>query len=298
MSLINDALKKAQQQRADATATPPGAPAVPAPAVPKPPAAGGTPVATPAPVAPPPAITRPPSAISYLAKTPPAARPTAPSSIRYPATSPAKPASSKTLWLCLGGIALVIVSVGVTMLLVQPPAQPVVAAKPAPVAPAPDVATRTVPPQAVATSPAPEPAAGPVVQTAPEPVPAVSFPATRPAPSPAPAVAIASPAEPAPAVQPPAATAAATAQAALPPLYTPRAPAPVNPSVRVQNFIDRLRVTGIRTSDTGSRVILNYRMFSVGDTVDNGLELKLVKVEEGVLTFADSTGKTYIKLFQ
>ena len=88
------------------------------------------------------------------------------------------------------------------------------------------------------------------------------------------------------------------ATAALPPLYAPRAPTPINPSARVQGFIDRIRVTGIRKSDTESRVILNYRMFKTGDVVDSGLEVKLVKIEDGVLTFADSNGKTYIKLFQ
>jgi hypothetical protein len=28
------------------------------------------------------------------------------------------------------------------------------------------------------------------------------------------------------------------------------------------------------------------------------LELRLIKIEQGVLTFTDATGKTYIKLFQ
>jgi hypothetical protein len=93
-------------------------------------------------------------------------------------------------------------------------------------------------------------------------------------------------------------TSSAPATVALPPIYAPRAPAPVNPSLRIQNFVDRLRVTGIRMSTTGSKVILGDRLFNLGDIVDSGLELRLVKVEEGVLTFADANGRTYIKLFQ
>jgi hypothetical protein len=84
----------------------------------------------------------------------------------------------------------------------------------------------------------------------------------------------------------------------LPPIYAPRAPTPVNPGARIQSFIDRLRVTGIRMSTTGSKVIHNDRLFKAGDIVDPALDLRLLKIEEGVLTFADTNGKTYIKLFQ
>ena len=90
---------------------------------------------------------------------------------------------------------------------------------------------------------------------------------------------------------------APAATAALPPLYAPRPPSPVNPSARIQNFIDRLRVTGIRLSDKGTKVILGDRLFTIGEVVDNGLELRLIKAEQGVLTFSDANGKTYIKLF-
>jgi hypothetical protein len=102
------------------------------------------------------------------------------------------------------------------------------------------------------------------------------------------------------AATPPAAVPAPTPTpaAALPPLYAPRPPTTVNPSIRIQNFIDRLRVSGIRMSDRGSKVILNDRLFTAGELVDTGLELKLIKIEQGVLTFADSNGKKYIKLFQ
>jgi hypothetical protein len=43
---------------------------------------------------------------------------------------------------------------------------------------------------------------------------------------------------------------------------------------------------------------MNDRLFSAGDIVDSVLELRLVKIEEGVLTFSDSSGKKYLKLFQ
>ncbi len=84
----------------------------------------------------------------------------------------------------------------------------------------------------------------------------------------------------------------------LPPIYAPRAPTPVDNATRIQGFIERLRVTGVRISERGNKVILNDRLFSTGDTVNPGLELKLTKIEPGVITFTDSSGRNYIKLYQ
>jgi hypothetical protein len=225
-------------------------------------------------------------------------------SIRYQAKSPKEPVSPKTLWLCLGAIALVLVSVGVTMSLTKTtPAKPVAVAETAPASSAqkPVATAQDSMPQAEIPLPRPtlsvptldrptvEPAPSPV-ETAPAPAPTVVF---TPA-SPGPQKPVASAPSPAVATT----TNAAPATVALPPIYAPRAPAPVNPSLRIQNFVDRLRVTGIRMSTTGSKVILGDRLFNLGDVVDSGLELRLVKVEEGVLTFSDANGRTYIKLFQ
>jgi len=311
MSLINDALKKAQKQRADEVATPASASRpVPAPvpaAVPPAPASPRTlpPVSVAArPLSPATAATRMPSPARSQEPTLIARAATTPS-IRYQAQSPKEPVSTKTLWLCLGAIALVLVSVGITLSLTKtPPEKPVAVTKAASVTPTqkPVATAQDSMPQAeiplptptlsVATfaRPTPEPAP---VETAPAPAPTVAFtptPVDQPkavTPTPAPVAAAQAPA-----------TTTAPATVSLPPIYAPRAPTPVNPSIRIQNFIDRLRVTGIRMSTTGSKVILGDRLFNLGDIVDPGLELRLVKVEAGVLTFADANGRTYIKLFQ
>jgi len=288
MSLINDALKKAQKQRTD---EPGASPPRPAPATV--PIAIGKPASLPPP--PPPALPRP-------------------SSIRYNAGPDATPrekkpqhdnhASLKPLWITLGVIAIAAVSVRVTVMIVRTADDPT-QAKPAQI-------TKTTKPPAEtprAATPPPTPAA--IIIAAPAPPPAVLTPApvpvaeTKPAPALAPVTIpviteppAAAPAPiPAPAPVPVVTTKPAPAPA-LPPLYTPRPPASVNPSARIQSFIDRLRVSGIRLSDSGNKVILNDRLFTAGETVDGVLELKLVKIEYGVLTFTDASEKNYLKLFQ
>jgi len=294
MSLINDALKKAQAQRADT-------PAKPLPSI----------TSTPY-VAKPATKPSPPSSVRYQI-TEPIASPKPPvSSVKYGAHTQNDPVSPKTLWLCLGAIAFLLAATGVTMLIMRPTTETAAVAKPTllapptsasvPTAPAPiaqvetpSIATKptaapiTPPAPTVAQTASAEPAPAPIVA-----LPPVEQPAQPKAVTPAPVQATAKPVS-----KPvPQAVAAAPAAAALPPLYAPRQPAQVNPSIRIQNFIDRLRVSGIRMSDTGSKVILNDRLFLAGETVDANLELKLVKIEQGVLTFTDNNGKKYIKLFQ
>jgi len=309
MSLINDALKKAQQQRADSPATPP------ANAVPPPPSSA---TRGPAPVPPAPANTPSPATLVTRAALPvrvqaqptPVARPVSAPSFRYQATTPKEPVSTKTLWLCLGAIALVLVSVGITLSLTKSSGKPIAVAKHSPavpeLAPAP-----SLPPQAEVSLPAPTLSVQPItlpapkaapVEATPAPAAIVTFPSTTATQPKSAAVPPAQTVATAPTSAAPSVTATppapAPATVALPSIYAPRAPTPVNPALRIQNFIDRLRVTGVRVSNTGTKVILGDRLFKVGDVVDSGLELRLVKVEQGVLTFADSNGKTYIKLYQ
>lgn len=314
MSLINDALKKAQQARADQTLPPtePLAPLAPTDApIPDSPRSSPPPVNRPQLPPHPPITWRDP-------KSTPVAKP---SSIRYESEPPRKKSSLSLFWLSLGTIAVIAISVRLTVMFTRSEAEPATTNKPVTVAatPAPAVAE----PQATAKTPqteAPPPAPALAIQlpsaqpalartpeptpvaaaSAPEPTPAIAFPnqpttaKTEPA-----TLAVSLPAAPAATVvaMPPTATPSATSST-LPPIYAPRAPAPVNPSARIQSFIDRLRVSGIRMSSTGSKVILNDRLFKSGDLVDPTLELRLVKIEQGLLTFADVNGKQYIKLFQ
>ena len=56
-------------------------------------------------------------------------------------------------------------------------------------------------------------------------------------------------------------------------------------------------MTGIRTSETGSKVLMNDKVYRLNDLVDRKLGLRLVKIEADSLTFADATGATYVKSF-
>jgi hypothetical protein len=84
---------------------------------------------------------------------------------------------------------------------------------------------------------------------------------------------------------------------------TPVAPPPVEPApvikigTRIQSFVDRLRVTSIRISDTGNKAILNDRLFRVNDLVEPTLGLRLTDIQPHVLTFTDETGATYLRHF-
>lgn len=289
MSLINDALKKAQQARADqnlppANVTPPTTPLHAPVSSTKPTSA---PTNRPPPAAHPPIVWRDP-------KAPPQV-PTKTSSVRYESGPVGKKNSLPIFWISLGAIAIIAISVRLTVMFMRPDAKPATTNKPATVAaPRAEPQVTATPPQVEVSLPAPTLAvqqAPSVPAPEPEPAPAVAFP-TPPASS--------KPAEtgtPAPEANPAVAAPAPTA-AALPPIYAPRPPTPVNPSARVQSFLDRLRVSGVRMSGAESKVILNDRLLKTGDLVDPVLELRLIKIEQGVLTFTDANGKKYIKLFQ
>jgi hypothetical protein len=56
-------------------------------------------------------------------------------------------------------------------------------------------------------------------------------------------------------------------------------------------------VTGIRTSETGSKVLMNDKVYRANDIVNRALGLRLVKITADSLTFADASGATYVKNF-
>ena len=144
---------------------------------------------------------------------------------------------------------------------------------------------------------APPPA--PVAQT-PKPVVEAPTPVLAPvAPPPAAAArAVATETAP-PAAAPPVATPLAETPAPLPlPLPSPPAatgPIPTDP--RVHAFVDAVKVAGIRSSGGDSRVLMNDRVFRVNDIVDRNLGIRLTKVEASALTFTDSNGAVYVKNF-
>lgn len=261
MSLINEALKKAQRQRTDAPA-PDSSPAAPLPAAPEP-----GPVSA-------------PSSRIVKRRTP-------------------MPASTLILLLGGGGALLVMACVFVFIFFLsddtvapEHPAHrpPVAHTDPAvsPVAPAPVV---------VAPPPVPAPAPAPVVTVKLPPIAAPVVETPKPAPTPAPApvavVATPAPAIPAPAPTPtPAPAVVAPTPAPVPVVATPSGPV-ANPAVH--EFLEKLRVAGIRASDTDPKVIMNDRIYRLNDVVDRATQLRLIRVEASSLVFSDATGFVYRK---
>ncbi|MGC4073895.1 MAG: hypothetical protein QM760_15585 [Nibricoccus sp.] len=86
-----------------------------------------------------------------------------------------------------------------------------------------------------------------------------------------------------------------TPTVSLPP-PEPTAPA-IKLGTRIQSFIDRLRVTSIRISDTGNKVILNDRLFRTNDLVEPSLGLRLTDIQANQLTFTDESGNSYVRHF-
>jgi hypothetical protein len=300
MSLINEALKKAQRQRGGEAPPAVGAPSAAAP-----------PASAPPPQAPPPAYPR-------------------------MARRPAMPASTVAL-LAGGGVLLVALAIGAVVLLWPKekfPAAPenVAAVKPAPVAPptAPSAtAVNSAPPPAqsvapkppapansplpplpalpsvapaavaattapVAPAPAPPPATIPAPINAAPPI-AVAPPPPSPTVAPAP---VAVPTSPAPAPTPVAPVAVSPTPPpapAVPAVVTP--PAPPRPDHRLDTLVTALRVTGVKAAagDPEPRALIDNRVFKLGDILDRPAGLRLTKITPATLTFTDANGFDYEK---
>ena len=188
----------------------------------------------------------------------------------------AEPKSAKsTLFIAVGAATLVVISmVGTALWMSRTPAahtetKPAVAKPAEPAAAASSGPTLVVPPL---SSPAP---ASPVA-TAPKP--AAPKPETVPANNAAP-------------VSAPVATVAAPTP---PPVV---APPPAKSDERVHQFVEAIRVTGIRASGSDSKVLMNDRVYRVNDVVDRTLNVRLTKVSSDSLTFTDANGVTYVKYF-
>lgn len=200
--------------------------------------------------------------------------------------------------IVVGCLVLVGGSIGITVWLMRgkSPAPTVAAAKPETPPPTPTASVTTTP------KPAPTPVHAPVapIETpAEKATPIMALVPTLPKPAP---VETPKPAPPAPAptaVATPVAP-AATAVIEEAPKPAPRSsPAPKLPITeeRVNAFLDTLRVTGIRSSGTDSKVLMNEKVYRVNDIVDRSLGLKLTKVQTDSLTFTDGNGAVYVKNF-
>ena len=272
MSLINDALKKAQKQRNND-----------GPAISAMPGVGGEPA-------------------SHIARQ-----------------SQQSNYGSLALWIGFGGIVLTIFVIGAFLVgrwvstrpeapaaaapvvaqtapkpaaTVAPPVvtAPQVENSPAPAVPAPAVTTVAIS-APTGTAPTPAPVFTPVAT--PPPVVAAAGSAATPVVSIAPSPAAVAPAQvameeksvftvevaPTPAVEAP----------------RPRVPGKLDPKALI--YIDTLRVAGIRALATDAKVLMNDRVYRVGDTVEHILGLKLAAIAPNALTFEDERGVRFTRNF-
>jgi len=120
------------------------------------------------------------------------------------------------------------------------------------------------------------------------------------------------PAKPTPAPVATAATTAPVTAAPTPPVVVakttpPPTPPPVvdsepaKPNIRLEtraiNFIESLRVAGIRASATDSKVLMNDRVYRIGNIVEHDMGLKLTGITANSLTFEDERGASYTRNF-
>jgi hypothetical protein len=90
---------------------------------------------------------------------------------------------------------------------------------------------------------------------------------------------------------------APSAQLATPP-PTPAAVArEAEPDPRIHAFVDGLKITGVRPAGNDSRVLMSDRVFRVNDIVERTLGVRLIKVEADNVTFSDANGVIYVKYF-
>jgi hypothetical protein len=78
-------------------------------------------------------------------------------------------------------------------------------------------------------------------------------------------------------------------------------PKPAEPAAKLEpraiQYIENLRVTGIRASATDSKVLMNDRVYRIGHTVEHEMGLKLVGITATSLTFEDERGGRYTRNF-
>ncbi|MEM9226908.1 MAG: hypothetical protein AAGA45_02980 [Verrucomicrobiota bacterium] len=160
-------------------------------------------------------------------------------------------------------------------------------------APSPEPATATEPAPVVATEPEPVPvvATVPVVQpTAPPPAPeALPEPAQAAAPEAEP-IAFSLPEQPVSVGQE---TPVAVEDTPLPESRTDR---PADPNVIA--FLEKSRINGIRVEGKFSRVLMNNQVFKEGSLVDPRTQLRIKTIQPTEITFIDESGLEYRKQFQ
>ncbi len=195
-----------------------------------------------------------------------------------------------------GAVVVVVLSVVATVWFLNRAPAPKPTAKPAPLVAVAKPAAGTPEASPVIIAPVIVHAPPPAVEAAKPPETAAASPVTA-APASAPASPVsAAPVTPAPGASSPVAAAPVSTPAPIP-STTPASTAELPMDVRIATFVDNVHVTGIRASGTGSKVLMNDKVYRLGDVVDRLLGLRLVKIEPDSLTFADVNGTLYTKNF-
>jgi hypothetical protein len=73
------------------------------------------------------------------------------------------------------------------------------------------------------------------------------------------------------------------------------AKAAAKPSQDIIQWLGKSKISGVRLSASGNKVILNNKAYSVGETVNLELGLKVLIIQEKRLLFIDANGKKYMK---
>jgi hypothetical protein len=78
-------------------------------------------------------------------------------------------------------------------------------------------------------------------------------------------------------------------------------PEPAKPALKLEpkaiQYIEGLKVAGIRASATDAKVLMNDRVYRIGGIVEAELGLKLVEITANSLTFEDERGGRYTRTF-
>lgn len=81
------------------------------------------------------------------------------------------------------------------------------------------------------------------------------------------------------------------------PVVNPVPALPPIPSEHMVRTIEAMQVSGIRALGADSKVLLNGRVYRIGDLVDRDFGLRLIEVTGESLTFRDQTAAVYTRRF-
>ena len=98
-------------------------------------------------------------------------------------------------------------------------------------------------------------------------------------------------------VPPPAVPVAVSPPAPPPAPSKPTGPSAAEREARAQEFINTLRLTGVRGLGVQARVLMNEKVYRLNDTVEPSVPLRLSAVRPGLLVFTDGKGRTYEKTY-